>query len=110
MAVTSGVNITYKVLYNDAVAMTGGQPMDGPLIVPRITLQLHAEGVKRIAVVTDEPDKYPSGTEFAPGVQVHHRDRPDAGQTELREGEGVSAIVHDQTSPAAHTPRPKRGP
>src|SRR3546814_21025852 len=98
MAVTSGVNITYKVLYNDAVAMTGGQPMDGPLTVPRITLQLYAEGVKRIDVVTDEPDKYPSGTEFAPGVQVPQRDRLNAIPTEHRHNEGVTAIHSAQRS------------
>ena len=64
-AVAAGTDITFKILYNDAVAMTGGQPMDGPLTVPMITQQVHAEGVKRVVVVTDEPDKYPIGTECA---------------------------------------------
>ncbi|MDQ4061539.1 MAG: indolepyruvate ferredoxin oxidoreductase family protein, partial [Pseudomonadota bacterium] len=73
-AVAAGVNITYKVLYNDAVAMTGGQPVDGTLTVPQITRQLAAEGVARIAVVSDEPWKYDSTDAFAPGVTVHHRD------------------------------------
>ncbi|RMD65350.1 MAG: indolepyruvate ferredoxin oxidoreductase family protein, partial [Alphaproteobacteria bacterium] len=75
--VAAGVNITFKILYNDAVAMTGGQPVDGPIDPARITRQLHAEGVRKIVVVTDEPDKYPIGTEWAPGVTIEHRDRLD---------------------------------
>src|ERR1700738_2346596 len=66
-AVAAGVNITYKILYNDAVAMTGGQPVDGPLDVLSMPRQLDAEGVKRIVVVTDEPEKYPTDGGFAPG-------------------------------------------
>lgn len=83
-AVASKTTITYKILFNDAVAMTGGQRHDGDLNVPAITRQVHAEGVRRIAVVTDEPDKYPIGTSFAPGVTIHHRDDLDAVQRELR--------------------------
>ncbi len=109
MAVSAGVNVTYKILFNDAVAMTGGQPMDGPLTVPMITRQLHAEGVRRIVVVTDEPEKYPRDADFAPGVEVHHRDRLDRVQRELREVEGVTAIVYDQTCAAEKRRRRKRG-
>ena len=66
--VAGGVNMTYKILYNDAVAMTGGQPMDGPLDPASISRQIRAEGVGQIVVVTDQPDKYPASTEWAPGV------------------------------------------
>ena len=107
--VSAGVNITYKILYNDAVAMTGGQSMDGPLTVPRITQQVYAEGVRRIAVVSDEPDKYPKNAEFAPGVTVHHRHDLDAVQRELREVSGTSVLVYDQTCAAEKRRRRKRG-
>jgi indolepyruvate ferredoxin oxidoreductase len=108
-AVAAKVNITYKILFNDAVAMTGGQPVDGPLNVPQITQQVHAEGVGRIVVVTDEPDKYPAGSNFAPGVTVKHRDELDAIQRELREIEGTTILVYDQTCAAEKRRRRKRG-
>src|SRR3990170_1244274 len=108
-AVAAGVNITYKILYNDAVAMTGGQPVDGPLDVVMVTQQLRAEGVRRIEVVSDEPEKYPTGGGFPAGVGVHHRDRLDRIQRELREVEGVTAIVYDQTCAAEKRRRRKRG-
>ncbi|HEX3524124.1 MAG TPA: indolepyruvate ferredoxin oxidoreductase family protein, partial [Stellaceae bacterium] len=108
-AVAAKVNITYKLLFNDAVAMTGGQPLDGGLTVPVLTRQLTAEGVRRVVVVTDEPDKYPPGVDFAPGVAVRHRDDLDAVQRELREIEGVTAIVYDQTCAAEKRRRRKRG-
>jgi indolepyruvate ferredoxin oxidoreductase len=107
--VAANVNITFKILYNDAVAMTGGQPMDGPLDVPMITHQLYAEGVKRIAVVSDEPEKYPTGGGFAPGVSVHHRDNLDRLQRDFREISGVTALVYDQTCAAEKRRRRKRG-
>ncbi len=107
--VAANVNITYKILYNDAVAMTGGQPMDGPLDVPMVTHQLYAEGVKRIVVVSDEPEKYPTGGALAPGVTVFHRDELDRIQRELRETPGVTAIVYDQTCAAEKRRRRKRG-
>jgi indolepyruvate ferredoxin oxidoreductase len=107
--VAANVNITYKVLYNDAVAMTGGQPMDGPLDVPMIAHQLHAEGVKRIAVVSDEPEKYPAGGRFPPETTVHHRDDLDRLQREFRELPGVTAIIYDQTCAAEKRRRRKRG-
>ncbi|MEM7169079.1 MAG: indolepyruvate ferredoxin oxidoreductase family protein [Pseudomonadota bacterium] len=108
-AVAAKVNITYKILYNDAVAMTGGQSVEGPLDPAIITRQIHAEGVKRIIVVTDEPDKYPLGVDWAPGVTVEHRDELDRIQKELREVEGVTAIVYDQTCAAEKRRRRKRG-
>ena len=79
------VNITYKILYNDAVAMTGGQPVDGTLTVPADHAPARAEGVERIVVVTDEPEKYPADAASPAGVDVRHRDELDAVQRELRE-------------------------
>jgi indolepyruvate ferredoxin oxidoreductase len=108
-AVAAGVNMTYKVLYNDAVAMTGGQPMDGPLDVAMITQQLRAEGVRRIAVVSDEPAKYPLAPGFAEGATVHHRDELDAMQRELRTLDGVTAIVYDQMCATEKRRKRKRG-
>jgi indolepyruvate ferredoxin oxidoreductase len=108
-AVASSVNITYKILYNDAVAMTGGQAVDGALSVPRITRQLEAEGVGRIAVVTDDPAKYPHDAGFADGVTIHARSHYEALQRELRETEGCSVIVYDQTCAAELRRRRKRG-
>jgi indolepyruvate ferredoxin oxidoreductase len=108
-AVAAGTDITFKILYNDAVAMTGGQPMDGPLTVPMITQQVHAEGVKRVVVVTDEPGKYPSDAGFAPDVTVYHRDDLDAVQRELREISGTTVLVYDQTCAAEKRRRRKRG-
>ncbi|MCA3028278.1 MAG: indolepyruvate ferredoxin oxidoreductase family protein [Rhodocyclaceae bacterium] len=108
-AVAAKVNITYKILFNDAVAMTGGQPVDGPLNVPQITQQVYAEGVGRIVVVTDEPEKYPATANFAPGVTVHHRDELEQVQRELREIDGVTILVYDQTCAAEKRRRRKRG-
>jgi indolepyruvate ferredoxin oxidoreductase len=108
-AVAAKTHITFKILYNDAVAMTGGQRHDGPLDPPRITRQVHAEGVVRIAVVTDEPGKYVGETGFAPGVTLHHRDELDAVQRQLREVAGVSVLVYDQTCAAEKRRRRKRG-
>jgi len=108
-AVAAKVNMTYKVLFNDAVAMTGGQALDGGLTVPIVTRQLAAEGVYPIVVVTDEPGKYPLGTEFPAGAKVRHRDELDSVQRELRELAGVTAIVYDQTCAAEKRRRRKRG-
>jgi len=108
-AVAANVNMTYKVLFNDAVAMTGGQALDGGLTVPVVTRQLAAEGVRHIVVVTDEPDKYPPAVDFAPGTSVRHRDELDMVQRELREIGGVTAIVYDQTCAAEKRRRRKRG-
>ena len=107
-AKASGVNVTYKILYNDAVAMTGGQHVDGPLSVPQITLQVHGEGAVKIAVVTDEPEKYPPGTEWAPGVTIHHRDDYEQVQRDFRVIPGLSVIIYDQTCAAEKRRRRKR--
>lgn len=107
-AIAAGVNITYKLLYNDAVAMTGGQPVDGTLTVPQITQQLLAEGVKRLLVVSDEPEKY-QGVALPAGVRVHHRDELDALQRELRDIPGTTVLVYDQTCAAEKRRRRKRG-
>ncbi|MGE8068842.1 indolepyruvate ferredoxin oxidoreductase family protein [Pseudomonas sp. NPDC089569] len=108
-AVAANVSITYKVLYNDAVAMTGGQPVDGTLTVPQISRQLAAEGVGRVVIVTDQPERYEQLTDLAPGVPVFRRDRMDEIQKELREFRGVSAIIYDQTCAAEKRRRRKRG-
>ncbi|HEX6959178.1 MAG TPA: indolepyruvate ferredoxin oxidoreductase family protein [Ferrovibrio sp.] len=108
-AVAAKANITYKILYNDAVAMTGGQPHDGQLAPPQISRQVYGEGVQKIVVVTDEPEKYPSDTEWAPGVTIRHRDELDAVQKELREIEGVTVLIYDQTCAAEKRRRRKRG-
>ncbi len=108
-AVAAKVPITYKILYNDAVAMTGGQPVDGVLTVPQLTREIADEGVKKIVVVTDEPEKYGDNADFAPDVPIRHRDELDAIQRELREYPGVSVIVYDQTCAAEKRRRRKRG-
>lgn len=108
-SVAAKVNITYKILFNDAVAMTGGQPHDGQLTPQQISLQVYGEGVRRIALVSDEPDKYPVGTEWAPGTTFHHRDELDAVQKELREIPGCSVLIYDQTCAAEKRRRRKRG-
>ncbi len=107
-AVAAKVNMTYKILYNDAVAMTGGQRHDGPLDPPMISRQLAAEGVKPIVVVTDEPGKYPQGTRWAEGVTIRHRDELDRVQRELRDTPGVSALIYDQTCASEKRRRRKR--
>ncbi|HLO92965.1 MAG TPA: DUF6537 domain-containing protein, partial [Burkholderiaceae bacterium] len=128
-SIAAGVNITYKILFNGAVAMTGGQPVDGQLDVAQITRELEAEGAKKIVVVTDEPGKY-DGVALAPGVTVHHRDELDRIQRELREMPGVTvhhrdeldhiqrefreiagttAIIYDQTCATEKRRRRKRG-
>ncbi len=108
-AAAAGVNITYKVLFNDAVAMTGGQPVEGQLNVAQITRQVASEGAKRVVVVTDEPEKYPSDVGFAAGVTVRHRDDLDQVQRELRETPGLTVLVYDQTCAAEKRRRRKRG-
>ena len=108
-AVASGANMTYKVLFNDAVAMTGGQPVDGKISVEDITFQFYGEGIRRIVVVSDEPEKYSIGSSFAPGTTIHHRDDLDQVQKELREWEGVSTLIYDQTCASEKRRRRKRG-
>ena len=108
-SVAAGVSITYKILYNDAVAMTGGQPVDGQLSVGQLTRQLEAEGISRIVIVTDEPAKYRQVRDLAPNTPVHHRDRLDAVQRELREHRGVSILIYEQTCATEKRRRRKRG-
>lgn len=109
-AVAGKVNITFKILYNDAVAMTGGQPLDGNLSVPQVTHMVRHEGVQRIAVVSDDIEKYRGRySEFADEVTFHDRDVLDALQKELREFPGVSVLVYDQTCAAEKRRRRKQG-
>jgi len=108
-ALAANVNMTYKILYNDAVAMTGGQPHEGNLTADMIARQVRAEGVDRIAVVTDEPGKYAGVAEFPAGATFHHRDDLDLVQRELREVKGVSVLLYDQTCAAEKRRRRKRG-
>ena len=107
-AVAAGVNITYKILYNDAVAMTGGQPLGGEVRVDAIAHQMVAEGAEKVVVMSDEPEKYPAG--YLPrGVPLHHRDDLDRVQRELRDTPGVTVLVYDQTCAAEKRRRRKRG-
>ncbi|MFM2042745.1 MAG: hypothetical protein RLY86_1321 [Pseudomonadota bacterium] len=107
-AVAARVNITYKILYNDAVAMTGGQPVDGTISVPAMAAQLAAEGVGRIAVVSDQPEMWQGYGLFPHGTTVHHRDDLDAVQTDLRDIPGVTALIYVQTCAAEKRRRRKR--
>ena len=108
-AKASGANITYKILYNDAVAMTGGQQHEGGLSVEAIAAQLRGEGIERIAVVSDEPEKYGGPARFPAGTTIHHREELDEVQRELREVPGVSILIYDQTCAAEKRRRRKRG-
>ena len=108
-AVAAGTNITYKILYNGVVAMTGGQEAAGDMPVPDLTRWLDAEGVVRTVVVTDDPDKYPKSAGWAPGTRVVDRDRLDEVQRELREIPGVTALIYDQGCAAELRRNRKRG-
>ena len=107
-AVAARVPITYKILFNDAVAMTGGQAVDGPLSVPALTRQLQAEGVERIAVLSERPELYEGRRDLAEGIEVEHRDALPQVQDELARYRGVSAIVYDQTCAAEKRRRRKK--
>ena len=108
-AVAAGINITFKVLYNGVIAMTGGQDIAGPLSPASISHQLLHEGVRRIALVTDDPSRYGPDSRLAPGVTVYHRSELDRIQREMRETPGTSAIIYDQAC-ATHKRRlRKRG-
>lgn len=107
-AVAAKANMTFKLLYNDAVAMTGGQPVDAFISPIDMINQVLAEGVSPVLLVSDEPEKY-AETKLADGVRVHHRDEMDRLQRELRDIEGVSAIVYEQTCATEKRRRRKRG-
>lgn len=108
-AVASDINITYKILYNDAVAMTGGQPVDGPISVPEIARQVHNEGVRAIRLVSDRPEAWQGRSDLPAGTTIHHRDDLDAVQRELREVTGCSVLIYEQTCAAEKRRRRKRG-
>ena len=107
-AVAAKVNMTYKLLYNDAVAMTGGQPIDGQLSVEDLANQLYWEGVRPIVVVTDEPDKYPTNVSWPKGTTIRHRKELELVQKELQQVKGISALIFDQTCAAEKRRRRKR--
>ncbi|HKP28194.1 MAG TPA: indolepyruvate ferredoxin oxidoreductase family protein [Gemmatimonadales bacterium] len=107
-AIASGANITYKILYNGAVAMTGGQHADGAIGIPDLTRELAAEGVRRTVVLTDEPERY-DGVTLAPGVGVFGRENLDQVQRELRNLPGVTALIYDQHCAADLRRKRKRG-
>jgi indolepyruvate ferredoxin oxidoreductase len=107
-AVASKTNITYKILFNDAVAMTGGQLHEAELTPSKIAAQVLAEGIQKLVVVTDEPEKYPSGY-FQAGTEVFHRRELDTVQRTLREIKGVSVLIYDQTCASEKRRRRKRG-
>ncbi|KQQ32672.1 indolepyruvate ferredoxin oxidoreductase [Duganella sp. Leaf126] len=108
-AVAAKVNITYKILYNDAVAMTGGQPVDGITSVPLIARQMAAEGVQRIALVTEDLARYQDRSALPAHVTLHDRKDMDAVQRALREVSGVSVLIYDQTCAAEKRRRRKKG-
>jgi len=109
-SINAGVNLTYKILFNSAVAMTGGQPVDGgQLSVPAMSRELASEGARQIVVVTDDPEKYEGVTGLAPGVTIRHRDDLDTVQRELREVDGVTVIIYDQVCATKKRRERKRG-
>ena len=108
-ALAAKAPITYKILYNDAVAMTGGQPVDGQLSVTQLTRQLAAEGVERIVLLSEQPEQYVANAELAPGVPVLHRDEIQRVQEDLQTYPGVSVLIYDQTCAAEKRRRRKKG-
>jgi indolepyruvate ferredoxin oxidoreductase len=102
-------NVTYKILFNDAVAMTGGQKHEGGLTVDMIARQVREEGVERIALVTDEPHKYPKEIRWPAGMTIHHRSELEAVQRQLADVPGVSVMIYDQTCASEKRRRRKRG-
>lgn len=108
-SVAANVNVTYKILFNDAVAMTGGQTHEGNLSVSAIANQVRAEGVERIAIVADDPTKYAPGTEFPARATLHERSELEAVQRELARLDGVTALIYDQTCASEKRRRRKRG-
>ncbi len=107
-AVAANVPITYKILFNDAVAMTGGQAVDGTLTVPDVVRQVAAEGVKRIVVVAEDPARYGASPDLPEGARLFHRRDLDEVQRDLRDYPGVSVLVYDQVCAAEKRRRRKR--
>ena len=107
-AVASGANITFKLLYNDAVAMTGGQPVDGTLSPAMIARQVQAEGVARVMLVTDDPSRHGPHSGLPSDVRVSHRDMLDQVQRELRDVAGCTVLIYEQTCAAEKRRRRKR--
>ena len=109
-AVAARARITYKILYNDAVAMTGGQPVDGIISVERIARQVESEGVKKVVVMSDDIGKYGAiKGKFPAGTEFHDRDKLDKVQRELREIAGVTVLIYEQTCAAEKRRRRKKG-
>ncbi len=108
-AIAADANITYKILYNDAVAMTGGQPVDGTISVPAIAKNLAAEGVRKIVVLSENPDALTAAGGLPAGVEIHGRDDLDAVQRDLRDIRGVTALIYDQACAAEKRRKRKRG-
>lgn len=107
-AVAAKANITFKILFNDAVAMTGGQPVDGPVTVESIAHMMRAEGIERIAVVSDEPENF-DRRDFPSGTTISHRRELDPIQRELRDIAGVTILIYAQTCATEKRRRRKRG-
>ena len=108
-AVAAKSNITYKILYNDAVAMTGGQPIDGPISVATIAHQVLHEGVASCVIVSDDPRKHQHNRNMPSGVRIHHRDELDVVQRQLRETNGCTILIYEQTCATEKRRRRKRG-
>lgn len=108
-AVAADVNITYKILYNDAVAMTGGQPVDGPMPVSRVAQQVMSEGVAKAWILSENPEHYKGDDMVPPDVPVLHRDYIEKVMEEARQTKGTSVIIYDQTCAAEKRRRRKRG-
>lgn len=107
-SVAAGVNVTYKILYNDAIAMTGGQPVEGTLRVADIARQLTAEGVDRIEIVSEDPDALIAQGPIPTGIRVHHRDTLLEVESDLAKTSGVSALIYDQACATEKRRRRKR--
>ena len=108
-SIAASANVTYKILFNDAVAMTGGQPVDGVLTVPMVAQQVIAEGAKKVMLVSDEPQKYAAREGLPESVSVHHRDEFDDLQLQLRDTAGTTIMIYDQTCATEKRRRRKRG-
>ncbi|MDA9367946.1 indolepyruvate ferredoxin oxidoreductase family protein [Flavobacteriaceae bacterium] len=108
-SIAAGASVTYKILFNDAVAMTGGQPVDGVLTVPMVAQQVIAEGAKKVMLVSDEPQKYAAREGLPDAVSVHHRDDFDDLQLQLRDTAGTTIMIYDQTCATEKRRRRKRG-